>query len=257
LRGKVQFPAIAFQRATATPTTTETIATNLVSITPTPSPSPTPAPSPSPTPAPSPSPTPYPEWVTDFAEPILNIIAEHPPDFEDDFMTPVQEPGYLVINGQDADESEYITDDGKLELEGKFDMTLGSQQFNAHDFALQYETELYNTENLAEMGIDIGDGKLVFHINPNSGYWGIKFTGHGLGVPDIDTGRIEDDIGTFVEILLLAKADRIAVYLNDEPLTFVQVLWDVENDINQIIISSYGEQFHAAIDNVKFWNLDE
>jgi len=162
-----------------------------------------------------------------------------------------------MVNGQDADVSEYITDDGKLELEGKLGISLGSQQFNAYDFALQYETELYNTKNLAVMGIDIGDGVMVFHINPNSGNWGIKFTGHGLRGPDIDTGRIEDDTGTLVEILLLVKADRIVVYLNGEPLTFVQVPVHYENDINQIIISSYGEQFHAAIDNVKFWNLDE
>jgi hypothetical protein len=203
----------------------------------------------------SPSPAPNQAWVTDFAEPILNNITKRTPDFEDDFSNPIQEPGYLVINNQDADVSEYITDDGKLELEGKLDLSLGSQQFNAFDFALQYETELFNTKNLGVMGIDIGDGNMVFHVNPNSGNWGIKFTGHGLGVPDIDTGRIEDDIGTLVEILLLVKADRIAVYLNSEPLTFVQVPDYAENDINQIIISSYGEQFHATIDNVKFWNL--
>ena len=62
-----------------------------------------------------------------FAELILNIISERPLDFEDDFSTPIQEPGYLMVNSQDDDVSEYITDDGKLELEGKFDMTLDSQ----------------------------------------------------------------------------------------------------------------------------------
>jgi hypothetical protein len=195
--------------------------------------------------------------VTDFAVPILNIITERTPDFEDDFSTPIQEPGYLVINGQDTDVSEYITDDGKLELEGKLDLSLGSQQFNAYDFALKYETEYFNTKNLAEMGIDIHDGLYVFHFNPITGNWAIKrkwdpYWGGG----NIDAGKIEDEIGTRVEIILLVKADKIAVYLNGEPLTFVQVQYgDVENDINQIIISSYGEQFHAAIDNVKFWNL--
>ena len=75
---------------------------------------------------------------------------------------------------------------------------------------------------------------------------------------NIGTGRTEDEIGTRVEIFLLVKAGEIAVYLNGDPLSFVQPLYvydDVENDINQIFISSYGEQFHAAIDNVKFWNL--
>ena len=191
-----------------------------------------------------------------FAEPIPNIIAERPPDFEDDFSTPIQEPGYLVINGQDADVSDYVTE-GKLELEGQFDMALGSQQFNAYDFALQYEAELYNTKNLGEMGIHIFDGLYVFNFNPISGNWTIKKADDWPGPLNIDTGRIEDEIGTRVEILLLVKGDKIAVYLNDEPLTFVQVLFDVENDINQIIISSYGEQLHATIDNVKFWKLDE
>ncbi|MGB2910494.1 MAG: tetratricopeptide repeat protein, partial [Anaerolineales bacterium] len=194
----------------------------------------------------SPSPTPNQEWVMEFAEPLLAEIEGKSPQFEDDFSIPIQEPGYLMVNGQDADVSEYITDDGKLELEGKLEMALGSQQFKAHDFALQYEAELYNTKNLAEMGIDIFDGLYVFHFNPNSGNWAIKFTGHGLGVPDLDTGRIKDEIGTRVEILLLVKAEGIAVYLNGEPITFVQVLWDVENDINQIFISTYGEQFHAS-----------
>ena len=108
------------------------------------------------------------------------------------------------------------------------------------------------------MGIDIFDGYIVFHFNPITGNWAIKRKEDNIwGAVNIDTGRIEYEIETRVEILLLVKGDRIAVYLNDEPLTFVQVLWNVENDINQIIISSYGEQFHAFIDNVKFWNLDE
>ncbi len=259
LRGRVQLPAIAFQRATATPTTTKTIATDLVSITPTPNSSPTLVPSSPPTTAPSPSLTPYPDWVTEFAEPILDSIAERTPDFEDDFSIPIQEPGYLVINGQDADVSEYITDDGKLELEGNLEMALGSQQFNAHDFALQYETELYNTKNFAEMGIDIFDGLYIFHFNPISGNWTIKTTDYmNESSINIGTGRTEDEIGTRVEILLLIKAGEISVYLNGDPLSFVQPLYvydDVENDINQIFISSYGEQFHATIDNVKFWNL--
>jgi tetratricopeptide (TPR) repeat protein len=247
LRGKVQFPAIAFQRATATPTTTETIATNLVSITPTPVPSSSPAP--------SPSPTPYPDWVTDFAEPFLNIIAERPPNFEDDFMTPVQEPGYLVINGQDADVSEYITDDAKLELEGKLEMVLGSQQFKAHDFALQYEIDPNIINNLREMGIEyrIGgpDENNKFNFNPVSGDW--AFNGNVNSV--IARGRDKENLEVPAKILLLVKGDKFAVYRNDKPLAFVQYD-EVWYDTNQIFISSYGEQFHATIDNVKFWNLE-
>jgi tetratricopeptide (TPR) repeat protein len=264
LRGSVQIPTIAFQGATATPTTTETLSVNLASTMPALSSNPTsalsrtpmPAPSPSPTPTSNHSPTPYPEWVTDFAEPILNIIAERPPDFEDDFSTPIQEPGYLVLNGQDADVSEYITDDGKLELEGKIEMTLGSQQFKAHDFALQYEIDPNIANNLREMGIEyrIGgtDENNKFIFNPVSGNW-IFYRGNVNSV--IARGRDKENLELPVKILLLVKGDKFAVYRNDEPLAFVQYD-EVWYDTNQIIISSYGEQFNAAIDNVKFWNLE-
>lgn len=205
---------------------------------------------------PTPSPTPYPEWVTEFAEPLLAEIEGKPPQFEDDFSAPIQEPGYLVVNGQDADVSEYITDDGKLELEGKFEMTLGSQQFKAHDFALQYEIDPYIINNLREMGIEyriVGlDDNNKFNFNPVYGDW--AFWGNANSA--IARGRDKDNLEVPAKILLLVKGDKFAVYRNDKPLAFVQYD-EVWYDTNQIIISSYGEQFHATIDNVKFWNLDE
>jgi hypothetical protein len=82
-----------------------------------------------------------------------------------------------VVNGQEADVSEYITDDGKLELEGKLEIFFGSQQINAYNFAPQYVAELYSIKNLAEMGIDIHNDLYFFHFNPISGNWAIKELG--------------------------------------------------------------------------------
>jgi len=77
----------------------------------------------------------------------------------------------------------------------------------------------------------------------------------GLHGP-LDEGVIEESVERPVKILMIAKGNLMAVYINDELISFIQDD-SYSGDINEISIDLYDSTARATIDNIRFWNLDE
>jgi hypothetical protein len=212
----------------------------------------------SPTPKPSPTLVPSPtltatslskQEVQDFAEPILNSLAERTPDFEDDFSTAKNDMGYLKERNVTQKVSRYIRD-GKLYLTGDYDYSLGRYQFYGYDFVLQFEVEPSIAKDAGKIGINFHDG-YSFTYDPYDKDWIFS-----KGYSSLKEGIIEADIDLPLRILFLTKGTIYAVYMNDELVSFFKgYSFSYEN--NEIFVKLYEIGAHATIDNIKFWNLDE
>ena len=220
---------------TSTSTTTATLV---------PSPTSTSTPSPTSTPRPTVTATPLPAWVTDFAQPILDAIADRPPDVYDDFRN-------------------------------------GTSGWKAEDWCSrrvkQVDEELVITECIAHRtGIDYADYvvELDARFLQNFGEWNINFRHStcphcSFGVSS--TGAVEitlngpDDLffdrGAFGgvntnHLLLIAKGGKFAFFINGKPFSYLE---DESKRWGSVSLSigdgSEDKGTSVAFDNFKIWNI--
>jgi hypothetical protein len=212
----------------------------------------------------TPTPTPHPGQV--FAEPFIAYIADIPPDFEDDFSTVKPDWIVSVSDGLDIRQSN-LTDfvlDGSFVVDGAgtdkewYGVMLGSPDgtnpLKGNDLIVQFDVLI------SEMGTD-AQINFRFRDDWQSGYnfivwgdgrWDVSPEG---GSDNIASGQAEHFIpGEVNKVLLVAYGNEVVLYLNDQPLIYLQnILTPGEWCVTEFASRSY---IHAELDNVKFWNLD-
>jgi hypothetical protein len=194
------------------------------------------------TPRPSPTLTPQPEWVRDFAQPILEAISQRAPDFKDDFGA--GSSGWQASTWCGS-RMEYV--DGGLVVS---DCRLSRPGINYKDFVFEFDAHLLpgvSSDSTWTLNYrDIGGPNHSIHVS----YAGdVKLGFYDLQEvePFPRVARAGNESNHF---LVIARGATIAIFINDIPLYSTEAP-----------VPTYGDfQFLAdntvlGIDNVKVWNL--
>lgn len=198
---------------------------------------PTIPPQPTRTPRPTYTATPVPDWIVNFAEPILKAIVGRAPDYQDDFSNP--RSGWY--NGTTSDHPDVKIDGEKRYEDGEYSITAngvtseepvvcsGVEDRNVGayaDFVAEFDVRYVS-------GFE-GDWHLQFHRN-SKGLYKVGATSSG----EINIGKCEDGqdgcpaLVSFVgapiksgtewnHIQLIVQGLRMAVYANGAPVLYVE-----------------------------------
>jgi hypothetical protein len=218
--------------------------TPLPSLTPTASETSTPSFTPSP--RPTNTPTPQPGWVTDFAQPILEAIADRSPSFQDDFGP-----------GSTGWEKDYCAGSMKY-MDGELVITncrVFRPNTDWRDLALEVDMHfIKGTGSSTEWA-------LHFRDVGNSGH-NLSLFHNGLVIISFTKAVGDSDLVEFRNstlsndqthhILLIAQGKRFAFYLDGQPLSYA------END--EYLFGRwvfFSEPGAAALDNLRIWDISK
>jgi hypothetical protein len=210
----------------------------------TPTVSSTPVPSITPSPPSTKTSTPQPGWVTEFAQPILSVIVNRTPSFQDDFGA-----------GSAGWTKDYCEGSMKY-IEGELVATkcrFYRPNTDWRDFVLEVDMRfLEGTPSSGEWALhfrDLGNSGHSLTLY-HSGYLAIDFT-KAKGA----SSRIEFDRSAFSNdqihhILLIAKGNQFAFYLDSQPLYYAR---NDEYRFGRCVF--YVESGTVAMDNFRIWNI--
>ena len=234
--------------------------TTLAPSTKTPTPSFTPAisstPSPSITPSPRPTltSTPQPKWVTDFAQPILDVIALRTPDFQDDF----DDKSGRWQTDRCGQRIEFI--DGELVLT---DCRAYRANMNYADFVAEFDARFLPDTNKRS------SWQFIFRrFDTAFTHFAVNYDGsvaiidlvnrEDLEFPSIANRGLETN-----HLLVIAKGSHFAFYINNKPFYYLMSpSVSLQGDILLGNTDGSGsiDLAHPAIaayDNFKIWNIHD
>jgi tetratricopeptide (TPR) repeat protein len=215
----------------------------------------TPTASATPTLGPTRTATALPEWVTGFAQPILETIASRSPDFQDDFD---QNTGWKKTENSGCRELE-ISKDGELILQN---CTVYREHVDYPDIVAEF------------------DGRFLPESTSEGAHWAVQIRkvefGHGYRLHVWYDGRVDlyglesgelsfsDAANPGVQsnhVLLIAKGTRLAFYINGHPLIYAE---DDRNRWGTIMFElptgseyTFGQPVAVALDNFKLWDISD
>lgn len=240
-----------------TPTATEPVHTPSPTNTATPT-RPTETPQPTESTVPSLTATPAPEWITEFADPILADIANRSPDVEDDFEQSSKqwnldpwcgerrlklENGRLFISDCHASHRKVSFDDFVLEVSAQFiqDADDGQLGFQFRGIEKNHCTFKFSLDGNVYAGCgEFLNGEIVMFGSEHFG----------------DIGYVGYD--RVVKLRLIAKGDRFAFYVDEKPLGYFESRY-LNTGGFEIggITTTGGATFTGAFDDFKAWNITD
>lgn len=220
----------AFAGLLATPTSTPTLPPTL-----------TPTITSTRTPRPTTTATPLPAWVTDFAQPILDAIADRPPSFQDNFG-----PGSAGWQAPDwcGRRMKYV--EGEMVVT---DCRLFRPNINYSDFVIEFDGRFFDgaasdsrwSLHFRHTG---GPAHIVsFHYNGNVNF--SFFEGGNYEFPNAAKSGTQSN-----HILIIGKGSRFAIFLNNTPFFEISVPLPNYGDFK-----FFADETILAIDNLKIWNI--
>jgi hypothetical protein len=213
-----------------------------------PTPPPPTATLPPPSPRPTITPSPPPEWVTDFAEPILVYIAKKQPTFEDDFEQPSEDWAYAPGMNAGADPvNKYEIKNGKLYV--SFEAYRRGFQFD--DYVVEVDAQSQrNTDH--GLGFNFRQGSCIFWVfhdlHMEASCWDIASRGHGGPVGNIK--KAIDNIGnnSMLHLRLIAKGTYFAFYVNGNPMGYFE---------HEFLNTGNAMLNPGIYDNFKVWDISD
>ncbi len=239
---------------------------------------------------PTPTTFPYPEWVTDFSDPILAALANQNPGFHDEFpfvciynfqrMDECPRPeemlnyidGLSILNQgwfyrfPDSTSGPYYSDmqDEALFLrssEGKDDrdVMIYNPRLIRENFVLRFDFQFRKTqpEDVAQIQfVQTGDESVFLDISKNKN-WSLSSPRQAV------SGTFEYFPPERINVIIIMQGSECAVYFNDAPLGYLggcrsaAVTGPYPWAVSFRMISTTKHAASAVIDNVRLWDLDE
>jgi dipeptidyl aminopeptidase/acylaminoacyl peptidase len=201
-----------------------------------------------------PAPASQAEQARAFAEPILQAVADHKPDFEDDFST--ADKGWGI--GGETQEGSGIRD-GVVRLKVKEgSATTGNTALGRKDFVLQLDARVAEGDKATQLIVNFHNlsSEYWFYVVVNSAGNTWLVDKHMPG----DQRNLANGVGTVspfgeaTRIVIVAHGPRAAIYLNNAPVAYFE---DADFDTSGgtgLFCQSLGQAL-CEFDNVRFWNL--
>jgi hypothetical protein len=200
--------------------------------------------------------TPQAEQARAFAEPILAAIADRPPDFDDNFSSGYK--GWELGKIPEWRTGTVQILDGAIKMS---DVTGGvyANIFTPRDYVFKVDTRLSegNLASTQQIGFrHAQDGKiqLIIELMSVGGTW--RFSSHWLEDSNelaSGTGDVSPK-GEVTQIWIVARGNEYALYLNGEPVTYVQ---DPRYDFaGRMFLECRGDgETDCEWDNAQLWDL--
>lgn len=223
-------------------------------------------PSPTQIPPPTPTPTyieatPVPQWVTDFADPILEAIENQKTDFEDDFS--IYRGWYIRLLGVSGyTYAERYDEMLLLRLPEKTkEAIVFNPRINRNNFVLNLDLRFNHDQPNDTIRFQFSgflNQVVLFDLSNNRNWtfqWGTQNNLESL------TGLYEHFPPEHVPVTIIMLDTQCALYLNDDPLVYVD---DCRTDS---IFEDWTTSFRLIrdtknavvinVDNLKLWDLDK
>lgn len=194
-------------------------------------------------------------WVQGFAQPILNDVHSHKPNFEDDFS----DLSGRYFRWSDITAGITFTE-GVLRMNTTgYDWAGAGGSMVATDFVLEFEFTPRITSD--ESGVcanfrSSDAGWYNFGFNLYDFWWGMLSFPAGQDSRVVAEGWSEEiSLNRTTFVTIIAKGNRFAFYTNGKPLIYVE---DSSFDGDWVDIGVWAPNDPAEVDfdNVKFWDLD-
>jgi hypothetical protein len=210
------------------------------------------------------------EQASAFADPILTVIANYPPHFEDDFSTSdkgweiwllTKEGSAIKQDGATRSKEGFASiQDGVarsevIDSKAHFD----NANLNRKDFVLQMDIRFMegdsSTTSVVHFHVVGAEYWFSVELSSFTGYWGVsKKWGENQQTDfNVDRGNV-NPIGEWMQVMVVARGPRAAVYLNGEPVAYFE---DADFDrLGHISLTCNSiTQAVCEFDNVEFWDL--
>ncbi len=210
---------------------------------------------------PTPTTTPVPSWVTEFAEPVLAAIANHPPQFQDDFSQ--ESVSWRFVDGNSQGEMEIK--DGALVAtirQGGSEI----ERFHGHhpamrfkNFALRVDVDLSklgsgDATEIQWRGTDDSEG--VGFALWKDGRWEVIAYTHPATY--LVAGDQSIDSTQEVTITIISKNAEYAIYLNEALVSYINDSGRTPGiGICLCVLDDIGSSTIVTFDNLKVWDLDK
>jgi alpha-tubulin suppressor-like RCC1 family protein len=213
-----------------------------------------PSATPTPTLTPTVTPTITPAWPGAFSAPILAAVTNQPPSFTADFATGA---GRVALWRCSAPEC--VVEDGVMRVSlDHSSITLGGY-LQARDFVLQFDLLPVESSPNAAAGVFFHHEQGIIdqvnlNIFPTWQQWNFEYDGpqtvqaFGSGQsPQIDSAH-------WLTVLVVARGEEVALYLNNQPVAYGRDIWTVGDYIFLYAHTPSGI-ISVDFDNVLFWDL--
>jgi hypothetical protein len=210
----------------------------------------------------------FPDWVTDFSDPILMTLEGQRPDFQDDFGGLNQGWFYFIPDSPrgpfyaDIQKDEALVI--KLPAENEIrDYWVYNPRLTRKDFVLSFELWFKESqpEDTVRFQFDqTADQSMALDLSKSQTWtlhWGSQADWQST------TGTYDYFDPERMTILIMMQGEECAIYLNDDPLTYLSncrsgsIVRSSPWAVTFHILAEPGHTAIATIDNVKLWDLDK
>lgn len=210
---------------------------------------------------------PFPAWVTDFSDPILSALDGRRPDFHDEF-TSLNRGWFYFIPGSRRGPFYAHLQEGTLimqlpaENENK-DYWVYNPKLIRKNFVLNFDFQFEETQPEDTVRVQFDqtiDRSVALDLSKGQTWalhWGSRDNWQS------QTGTFDYLAPERITILIVMHGEQCAVYLNDDPLTYLD---NCRTDAT-VRSSPWAVTFHmladpghiaaASIDNLRLWDLDK
>lgn len=190
-----------------------------------------------------------------FADPILQAIANHQPDFVDDFST--ADKGWNGGNLQPGESAVIQNGVARLTVNDK-DVSFGNEALNRKDFVLKLEARVAEGDKATQLIVN-------FH-SLSSEYWFYVVVNSAGNTWLVDKNvpanqrNLANGIGNVspfsetTQIMIVARGSRAAIYLNKTPVAYFEDT-DFDTSGGTGLFCQSLRQAVCEFDNVEFWDL--
>jgi hypothetical protein len=188
-----------------------------------------------------------------FAEPILAVVEDIPPQFADDFS---QGNHGWSWDGSQRDQVQIM--DGVMKVDGKG----GSGIFPPHNllysknFIFEFDVRMLNADTEIGTFFHQGDSNIGYlFVIQGDRQWHLHISKTD---EDLSGGQNIQPLGMTNHIVIIARDDEFAVYLNGLPTAYLKDETSLQAGRLMPTFNSSGTGYIARgeFDNFKFWDLD-
>ncbi|MCJ7708194.1 MAG: hypothetical protein MUO38_11325, partial [Anaerolineales bacterium] len=196
-----------------------------------------------------------PSWTTDFAEPILAVLDGLQPLFEDDFSTSAGE--WALSDGVTAA-------DGALRFQiTNTEVATVRRDLGTPHFALRLDFTPRRLHASTNIGLIIRHGISYdryegFELVPaGPDYWSAYRFWEDGPFEELGSGRVEAvSLGSPTRLVLIALGDEMAIYLNEQPIFYVDDSTFRGESISIVVKDGQGTT-EVDLDNVVVWDISD
>jgi hypothetical protein len=193
------------------------------------------------------------EFAQAFAGPILAVIAEYPPNFEDDFTI---DTGWIYF----ASPCSFDIEDGLLRVQlGTESCAFTNEALTRKDFVFQFDSRMTAGDAMSMIQVNyhhITSGGGIYQLTMNSltQDWLVTIFKEVANAQIAQGTGLVSPMGEYTQVQIIARGSRSAIYINGTPAAYFEDPEFNTSGRTWFSCASYAETI-CEFDNIKLWEL--